>query len=53
MINKMLPAIRAMVGELTTYKAHVPHSTQKTSLIGEGPPALYVVLSHHRYMMWD
>ena len=23
------------------------------SLIGEGSPALYVVLSHYRYTMWD
>ena len=29
------------------------HPTQKTSMIGEGFPALYVVLPHHRYMMWD
>ena len=37
----------------TTYKAFGPYSTQKTSLIGEGSPAFYVVLTHHHYTIWD
>jgi len=49
------PALPQVSGlpELTTYKAFGPYSIQKTSLIGEGSPALYVVLPHHRYTMWD
>jgi hypothetical protein len=30
-----------------------PNSTQKTSLLGEDCPHLYVVLPHHQFPMWD
>jgi hypothetical protein len=30
-----------------------PNSTQKTSLMGEDCPHLYVVLLHHQFLMWD
>jgi hypothetical protein len=29
------------------------NSTQKTSLMGEDCPHLYVVLPHHQFPMWD
>jgi hypothetical protein len=31
----------------------VPNSTQKTSLMGEDCPHLYVALPHHQFPMWD
>jgi hypothetical protein len=30
-----------------------PNSTQKTSLMGEDCPYLYVALPHHQFPMWD
>jgi hypothetical protein len=30
-----------------------PNSTQKTSLIGDDCPHIYVVLLHHQFLMWD
>jgi hypothetical protein len=47
------PALPQVPGplELTTYKTFGPYSTQKTSLIGGGSPALCVVPPHRRFMM--
>jgi len=44
---------QAKVHQSPTNQGLGPNSTQKTSLMGEDFPTLYVVLPHHQFPMWD